>query len=224
MEEKILALLKSKFSGEREDGLSLLASAIALQADTEEIATQLVDGLTLEKVKSYVNKWRKNTDAELTKSNKTLEENLKKKFDFVEKAPTSPPEGGDVTSRKGEGEQGDALVKALEKMLLPLQQKLEAMEKGKTSESRMKVLTEALKEANPAFKQQTLKSFQKMTFDSDDDFTAYVEEMKNDSENFMQELHNQGLSNNGAPYVPNRQNNKTATEKECDTIVENLNI
>ena len=40
--EKILALLKEKFTGVREDGLRQLASALALQAETEDDATNIV--------------------------------------------------------------------------------------------------------------------------------------------------------------------------------------
>ena len=59
MEEKLLALLKAKFTGEREDGLNLLANAIALQVNTEEEGTKAVEGLTEDKVKSYISNWRK---------------------------------------------------------------------------------------------------------------------------------------------------------------------
>ena len=64
MEEKLLALLKAKFTGEREDGLNLLANAIALQVNTEEEGTKAVEGLTEDKVKSYISNWRKKADTE----------------------------------------------------------------------------------------------------------------------------------------------------------------
>ena len=221
MEDKILALLKAKFSGEREDGLNLLANAIALQVNTEEEGTKVVEGLTEDKVKSYISNWRKKADTEVTKANQTFEDNLKKKFDFVEK---KKPDPDPTPKTKTDPTPEDVLAKALEKALAPLHERLASIEKGKTETTRLAALTEALKEANPVFKAQVLKSFEKMSFGSEDDFNNYVKEIKTDSDTFSQELHNQGLRSNGSPYVPSIQPNKKATEKECDAVVENLNV
>ncbi len=90
MKEKILALLQSKFAGVRKDGLNQLATIMALTVTTEEEATQTVEKLTDETVGQFVTDWRKETDAEISKANKTHEENLKKKFNFVEKGNPNP--------------------------------------------------------------------------------------------------------------------------------------
>jgi len=219
MEEKILPLLKAKFSGEREDGLGILAGAIALQADTEENATKAVEALTPDKVKSFIVNWRKTADSELTKANKTHEETLKKKFDFVEKKNPNPNPNPDPNPNPSNNID-EIVAAALKKHFEPLQQKLELLENGKTAELRLNKLNEVLKEANPLFKTQTLKSFSKINFDTEEDFTAYIDEVRADSTQFTQELVNQGLLNNGKTFFPNQNNNKTATVEECDKIVE----
>ena len=67
----ILALLTKNFQGVREDGLRQLASALALQAETEEEATSIVGKLTADKVEKFVKDWRKTADAEISKANST---------------------------------------------------------------------------------------------------------------------------------------------------------
>ena len=101
---EIQALLEQKFKGERKDGLKLLARHIVMTAgEDDEKAKEAVEALTEDGVKQFIKDWRTDADAEITKSNKTAEENLRKKYDFVEKgqptpptppAPPEPPAGG----------------------------------------------------------------------------------------------------------------------------------
>lgn len=85
MKEKLLALLTAKFSGVRRDGLTHLASSLALQVATEEEAQALVDKLDQTKVTDFVKEWRSGVDTEITTASKTAEEKLKEKYDFIEK-------------------------------------------------------------------------------------------------------------------------------------------
>ena len=93
MKEKIFALLVAAFQGVRKDGLSQLAAAMATQAKTEEEANEVVGKLTADQVNSFVSDWRKEADAEITKANRTYEEGLKKKYNFVDKAGDDTPPG-----------------------------------------------------------------------------------------------------------------------------------
>lgn len=88
---EIVALLETQFPGVRKDGLNQLARVIAMQVNTKEEATGIVGKLTAEAVAKFVADWRKDADAEIDKANKTREDNLRKKYDFVEK---KPEEGG----------------------------------------------------------------------------------------------------------------------------------
>ena len=67
----ILALLQSKFAGVRKDGLQQLAAVISVQVANEEEANEVVGKLTADKVSKFVTDWRKTTDAEIAKANKT---------------------------------------------------------------------------------------------------------------------------------------------------------
>lgn len=93
---EIVALLETQFPGVRKDGLNQLARVIAMQVNTKEEATGIVGKLTAEAVAKFVADWRKDADAEIDKANKTREDNLRKKYDFVEK---KPEEGGTPPAR-----------------------------------------------------------------------------------------------------------------------------
>ena len=92
MKEKILKLLETKFQGTRKDGLSILAGVLAMTATDDETAQKVVDALTADQVKDFITDYRKGADAEITKANQTAEENLRKKYDFVEKGKKNDPE------------------------------------------------------------------------------------------------------------------------------------
>ena len=95
---EIVALLETQFPGVRKDGLNQLARVIAMQVNTKEEATGIVGKLTAEAVAKFVADWRKDADAEIDKANKTREDNLRKKYDFVEK---KPEEGGTLPAPAG---------------------------------------------------------------------------------------------------------------------------
>lgn len=105
MKEKLLALLTTKFSGVRRDGLTHLAGSLALQVATEEEAQALVDKLDQTKVTDFVKEWRSGVDTEITTASKTVEEKLKEKYDFVEKgaggnqSKTDPPKPDDLDAK-----------------------------------------------------------------------------------------------------------------------------
>ena len=73
--EEIQALLEKKFAGERKDGLRMLARTIAMTAgDTDDEKTkEKIEAMTAESVKDFIKEWRKDADAETTKSNQTAE-------------------------------------------------------------------------------------------------------------------------------------------------------
>ena len=81
----ILALLVAKFPGVRKDGLNMLARLMALQTETEDEAKAAVERLTRDGVDAFVRDFRSDVDKEVSDGTRTFEENLRRKFDFVEK-------------------------------------------------------------------------------------------------------------------------------------------
>jgi hypothetical protein len=143
MKDKILAILEQKFQGKRKDGLNRLASAIALQVTTEDELTAVVGKLTAESVDTFITEWRKEADAEIEKSNKTREDNLRKKYNFVEKEEsTQPPLPGNENIDAAAIQK--MLNESVEKLVKPLQATIDSLKGEKTKESRLQTLNEKL--------------------------------------------------------------------------------
>ena len=195
MKETILALLIAKFSGVRKDGLTALARSLALQCTTEDEAKALVEKITDAQVNEFVKDYRADVDKEVSESNKTFETNLKKKFDFVEKQ-TEP--GGKQTPKPDPNDIAATIKAAVAEAVKPFQEKLMGYEQDNIAKSRLQSLNEKLancKDEN--FKNQTLKDFARMKFDTDDDFNEYLAEKEKDIATANQNKADVDLSNSG---------------------------
>ena len=179
MKEKILALLQSKFAGVRKDGLNQLATIMALTVTTEEEATQTVEKLTDETVGQFVTDWRKETDAEISKANKTHEENLKKKFNFVEKGTPTPPTPPNPPTPPTELN-ADAIAAIVQKAIEPFASELNSIKTSKVIETRKQLLAKELEGLEEGFRDPFIKAFDRMTFKDDEDFNSHLETVKTD--------------------------------------------
>lgn len=199
MKDKILALLLAKFAGVRKDGLAQLAGVLALQATTDEEASGIVEKLTAEKVNSFVTDYRKEVDKEVSSSNKTYEDNLKKKFDFVEKKDPEPGKDPDPNKKTDTNDIAAIVANAVKAAVEPLQQKLSSFELEKIKGTRLQQLESKLKDVPETFKTQKLKDFGRMNFETDEAFAEYLSEVEADITAFNQELANKGLAGHGKP-------------------------
>ncbi len=200
MKEKILALLLAAFAGVRKDGLNQLANALALQVTTDDEAQTVVGKLTADQVNAFVNDWRKEADAEITKSNKTYEDGLKKKYDFVEK---KTEEGGtppaQPTGILDAAAIQEIVTKAVTAATQPLQTKIATLEGSATNASRRDLLVKELENVPESYKAKVLKDFDRMSFQDADSFNEYLNDTKTDVATFSQELADKGLAGQGKP-------------------------
>ena len=204
MKEKILALLLTKFAGVRKDGLEQLAKSMALQVDKEEEATALVEKLTSEKVNDFVKEWRSSVDKEVSDGTKTHEATLKKKYEFVEKK--EPKEPGNPDPKATDPADIAAIVaNAIKVAVEPLQKELATMKGEKLTASRQQQFEGKLgvlpsdNQLAANFKNQRLKDFKRMNFESDEAFAEYLTEVETDITAFNQELANSNLAGHGKP-------------------------
>jgi hypothetical protein len=231
MKEKILALLETKFQGKRKDGLNRLASAIALQVTTEDEANTIVGRLTAESVDSFIAEWRREADTEISKANRTYEDGLKKKYDFVEKKQpevTPPPVTTTVAVEDGKIDMV-ALQKmfgeSIEKVVKPLQETIDSLKGEKTKDARLQALNVKLTECKDEnFKNMVLKSFPRMQFDTDDAFTEYLTEVETDVKTANQKAADSVLDAQGRPIVSNPSGGKDATDAEISAVMDLLPI
>lgn len=204
MKEKILALLIAKFAQARKDGLKQLAGVLALQCDTDEEASALVEKLTDDKVGDFIKDYRKDVDKEVSEGNKTYKASLAKKYNFVEKTTITEP-GSDTNQNKDDiSEQVKA---AVAEILNPIKDELATIKSSRTNESRLQQLNERLSKCkDEAFKTKALKDFGRMKFDDDDSFNEYLTETETDVANANQAKADTDLSHgNNAPLFTEKE-------------------
>ena len=196
--EQIAQLLTKKFSGTRKDVLLSMAGVIALQVETEDDAQTIVDSMTADKVQAFSKSYRSTIDAEVQQSNKTLEDNLRKKYDFKEKQdpkpadpPTPQPKPGELTI--------DAIKAILSEQMKPFQQRLDAIDAAKATQVRKETYLSKLREANLG--QATIGAltaqFDAMHFATDDDFQAFLTNSQPTIDALKQEAANASLRSAG---------------------------
>lgn len=205
--QQILALLTAKFSGVRKDGLEHLARTLALQCANEEEAKNLIEKITDAQVNDFVKEYRKVVDREVSEAGKTLETNLKKKFDFVEKKTDPEPGGGGADPKPDDI--ATIVANAVAGAVKPLQDRLEKYEQGEVGKSRLQALQDKLSACkDETFKAQTLKDFGRMRFDDDNAFNEYLTEKEADIKIANQSVANAKLSQSAvAPMLAQKSEN-----------------
>lgn len=167
--QEIIALLTTKFSGARQDGLKHLARAIMLQCANIEEARAIVDKLTDAQVSEFIKDYRSDVDKEVSDGVKTSETNLRKKYDFKEKTTVTEPGGG------GGDNIAEIVKNAVDAAVKPYVDRIASMEAANVTKSRLDRLNEALASCkDETFKAQTLKDFARMKFDDDSSFDEYL--------------------------------------------------
>lgn len=169
MKEKILKLLENKFQGTRKDGLSILAGVLSLTAQDEETAQKIIDNLDAEGVKQFITDYRRATDSEITKANKTAEENLRQKFDFVEKGKQPEPQP------KNEPQTTD-ISELLKKATEPILQRLSQLETERVKAQREGSLKKILNGIPESVKNIMIENFSTKTFESEEAFSDYLKQ------------------------------------------------
>lgn len=217
---EIQALLEQKFKGERKDGLKLLALHIVMTAgEDDEKAKQAVEALTEDGVKAFIKEWRKDADAEITRANQTAEQNLRDKFDFVEKGKPNPPTPpADPNPNPNGGITPEQLKAAIAEAIKPYTDKVAALEGANINATR-KEQVEALfkdKNVNAAYKKAVMSAFESQKFEDDNAFNTYLESTKADIDTCVQELADQGLTDGlGSPLFGNVNKDGVSAEVEA---------
>ena len=229
--QEILALLKAQFSGVREDGLKQLAAALSLQVETKEQATELVGKLTAEKVGKFVQDWRKDADAEINKANKTYENGLKAKYDFVEKNKQTPPPSTPPTTPPGSVTL-EQIKELIQTELKGVQQSITDITGARVAADRETQFVAALDKAGIKGKTRDLllDGFKARTFKDDTAFNDYMTQQGTELAALAQEQADKGLLGSGKPifgavneqgvsaavadYIASRQSGGTLTGKE----------
>ena len=205
--EEIIALLKQKFTGVRQDGLTALARSLSIQYATIDDVKSAIEKITDAQVANFVKDFRADIDREVTNSNRAYEEGLRKKYDFVERK-VEP--GGQQTTKENTPDIAAIVADAVAKAVAPLTSKIQGFEQQNIAETRLSQLKAKLAECkDEQFKAQALKDFARMTFADDAAFAEYLNEKATDIAAANQTFADNQLrlSGGGSPSFGSRDNN-----------------
>ena len=199
----ILALLQSKFAGVRKDGLQQLAAVISVQVANEEEANEVVGKLTADKVSKFVTDWRKTTDAEIAKANKTHEDGLRRKYDFKEKEAPGESKPGEAPPAPAGALTAEQIREIIREENKVLREGYDSLRAEKTTATRREQFVAKLEAAKIEGKQREmmLRSFDRVapTFKDDEDFNGYLNEVQADLDGIAQEQSDKGLQSHDKP-------------------------
>lgn len=204
MKEKILKLLETKFQGTRKDGLSILAGVLAMTATDDETAQKVVDALTADQVKDFITDYRKGADAEITKANQTAEENLRKKYDFVEKGKKNDPEPPQPN-----------IDELIQKATAPLLERIAGLEGQGIKATRRAQFDKAIENAPDTVKALLVENFEGANFDTDEAFTAYLQKTSETASKLAQDFNNTKLATMRLPQFGNNDPSGVSAEMKA---------
>lgn len=197
--EQITALLGKKFQGVRKDAIQSMAGVIALQAEDEATAQEIIDRMTADNVQKFVQTYRSSIDREIQQSNQTMEQNLRNKYNFVEKQQPQPqpqpqpsPEGAFTF---------DQLKTLFAEQLNPLLQRMDAYDQQRVVATRRETYLGKLKDAKLSEVMVDMMSaqFDRMTFKDDAEFNAFLESSQPTIDKLAQQMANDVLRNDRTP-------------------------
>lgn len=186
MKGKILNALKAKFEGVSDTILDRVAEKLAKTVTKEDDVKTSVDGVTFQQVlESY-------GDSRATEAQKTAVTNYEKKYGLKDgvKQDTEKPKDGDKPADKGgksdDGTKDDPETPAWAKELIrtnqQLQERLTKIEAEKQTNGRKGQLTALLANSPESIRNRYEKDFARMNFNDDEDFNAWIGEVKTDVE------------------------------------------
>lgn len=141
--------------------------------------------------------------------------------------------GAEETSDKGKAkDEGDmpawfkAHSESQNKVIETLTSKLTALEQSKTTQTRRQQLEAKLKDAPDKFKARTLRDFDRLKIDSDDDFTGYLADVEQDIADEVQANAEAGAVGPRTSGIGGGDLSKVkpASDKELDEAISNLKI
>jgi hypothetical protein len=199
MNKKIFELLEAKFQGARKDGLQQLANSLALTIATDDEASAIVEKLTADSVDNYIKDWRKSADVENGKAAQTREESIRAKYELTEKqkqdqpTPQTPQNGLQPTQEELQRMINEAVANAT-KGLTSAVASITNSKLADTRRGQIEAIFTEQKSIPESYRKTVMQGFDGRSFENDETFNAYLEQIKTNASEYVQEMADAGLS------------------------------
>ena len=218
MKKQILNALKAKFEGVSDSVLNRIAEKLAKTVTKEEDVTTAIEGVSLQQViDSYA-------DGRATEASQSAVSNYEKKHGLKDgvKADDGGEQKKEPKAKTEDGYDIGAMIAAVVKeAVTPLTEQLQAINGDKIQNARTTQFNEVINKLPAKQKALFEKGFARMKFETDEEFAAYLEELKPEIETIVTEEEAKGATF-GRPLGGGKLTGKEASEKECDEIAERI--
>lgn len=226
MKQKILEALKAKFVGVSDAILNRVADKLAKTVTSEEQVATAVEGTTFQQVlESY-------GDSRATEAQQTAVKNYESKYGLKDGAKVEQPKPDEHHATEPQniqtgGEQQPAWVQALIESNKKLSDRLDAMEAGKTAETRKQKLNAVIDKLPESLR----KAYERTPVDNgtDEEFNSLLESITQEVNGILTDTQARGAVF-GRPLGGKSQGastadkTKEATDAEATAVVDKLNI
>lgn len=215
MIKTILALLEAKFPGVRKDVLQNLAGVMALQVEDEAGANDVVGKLTADKVSAFGQQYRSAIDREIQQSVQTNEQNLRNKYNFVEKQ--NQQQQQQQQQQQAGGITLDQIRALMAEQMQPFAQRLDAIDAQKVAQTRRETYVGKLKEAklDEAMIGMMTSQFDMMQFADDNAFNAFMAGQQPNIDKLAQQAANNLLRQDTKPSFASVNNDGVSNAVEA---------
>lgn len=176
MKKQIFEALKTKFPGVQDAILNRIADKLAKTVTKEEEVATSVEGVTFQQVlESY-------GDSRATEAQQTAVSTYEKKYNIKDGKPVEDPTQQQQQQQQQQNQQEEAPAWAKETLntIKLLNERLEKIEGDKTTTTRKTHFDDAVKSLPEKLRARYEKDFSKMSFKDDDEFEAYIADLKTD--------------------------------------------
>lgn len=227
MIKTILALLEAKFPGVRKDVLQNLAGVMALQVEDEAGANDVVGKLTADKVSAFGQQYRSAIDREIQQSVQTNEQNLRNKYNFVEKQNQQQQQQQQQQQNQQQQQQQeqqqaggitlDQIRALMAEQMQPFAQRLDAIDAQKVAQTRRETYVGKLKEAklDEAMIGMMTSQFDMMQFADDNAFNAFMAGQQPNIDKLAQQAANNLLRQDTKPSFASVNNDGVSNAVEA---------
>lgn len=220
MFEKYLEALKAKFPEISESYLRRIAEKKSKTITKEEDIPTSVEGVTFQNVlDSY-------GDSRATEAQQTSVANYEKKHGLKDGKPVHA--GGDKTEPEKEkstkeesGKGGDEMPAWFKAYKEDNDKRWDKLNAGTVTKNRKQILEEKLKDIPEKLRAKELKNFERMQFENDEAFDAYVEETVTDYADVKTEEVQDELGKSGATIIGGTSS-KGLSKAKLDNVVANI--
>lgn len=209
MKQKLFEALKAKFEGVNVTILSRIADKLAKTVTNEEDVEPAIEGVTFQQVIEA------ESDRRATDATQSAIANYEKKHNLKD----GKYANGGEQEKKGEPKPADTgnnnaeIAKLIADAIKPFAEEIAGLKAGQIADTRKQQLDAVISNASEKYKARISKYYGRMTWKDDEDYNAWLEEIRAEAETDATDVKATGAAF-GIPFAGGKQSANKAIEQD----------